>query len=330
MSETTVPAEVIVGIDTHKNVHTAVVIAAEAQRARLDVEHARRTGGGVLRLGVAPALAPDAMPEAIIRMRARPPGLGFVLHEGLHPVLAGEVARGGLDLAVCNRPWEGVAPGLVATTVLQESFVVACRAGHPVLVRPTDSAALLEHPWPLPPRAGVLWQRLVDLFLQAGLEPPVPAVETDSVAMLRGLLARPGFLSFLPRRLLAGELVEAPMPGCSLQRERVASHRIGVPPSPLQDRFLAVLADVASTMASSPRILPCRPAHGRRSSACRFRALPGRSIDSRPQPAVSPDRAAPQRGRKRQPTSSRRPRPPLAADTKSPIGSNPAIEEGVQ
>jgi len=226
----------------------AAVIVAEAQRARLDVDHARRTGGGILRLGVAPALAPDAMPEAIIRMRARHPALGFVLREGLYPVLAGEVTRGGLDLAICNRPWEGVAPGLVATAVLQESFVVACRAGHPVLARATDAAALLDHPWALPPREGVLWQRLVDLFLHAGLEPPVPAVETDSVAMLRGLLARADFLSFLPRRLLAGGLVEAPMPGFALQRELVALHRIGVPPPPLQDVFLAVLADVASGM----------------------------------------------------------------------------------
>jgi len=118
-----------------------------------------------------------------------------------------------------------------------------------VLARSTDCAALLDYPWALPPREGLLWQRLVDLFLHAGLEPPVPAVETDSVAMLRGLLARAGFLSFLPRRLLAGELVEAPMPGFTLQRELVALHRIGVTPSPLQDVFLAVLADVASSTA---------------------------------------------------------------------------------
>ncbi len=227
----------------------AAVIVAEARRARADVEHARRTGGGILRIGVAPALAPDAMPDAIIRMRARHPGLGFVLREGLYAVLAGEVARGALDMAVCNRPWEGVAPGLVATTVLHESFVVACRAGHPVLARPKDVAALLDHPWALPPRDGVLWQRLVDLFLRAGLEPPVPAVETDSVAMLRGLLARAGFLSFLPRRLLTGELIEAPMPGFTLQRELVALNRVGVPPSPLQDVFLTALTDAVSSMA---------------------------------------------------------------------------------
>ena len=227
----------------------AAVIVAEAQRARVDVEHARRTGGGILRLGIAPALAPDVMPEAIIRMRACYPGLGFVLREGLYASLAAEVTRGGLDLAVCNRPWEGVAPGLVAMTVLQESFVVACRAGHPLLALPTHPAALLDHPWALPPREGVLWQRLVDLFLRAGLEPPIPAVETDSVAVLRGLLARADFLSFLPRRLLTGELVEAPMPGFTLLRELVALYRIGVPPSPLQNAFLAVLADAATSMA---------------------------------------------------------------------------------
>ncbi len=37
----------------------------------------------------------------------------------------------------------------------------------------------------------------------------------------------------------------APMPGFTLQRELVALNRIGVPPSPLQDVFLAVLADAA-------------------------------------------------------------------------------------
>ena len=214
------------------------MILAEAQRARVDVEHARRTGGGILHLGVAPALPPDVMPEAIIRMRARHPGLGFVLREGLYAALAAEVARGGLDLAVCNRPWEGVAPGLVAATVLQA-----------VLAHATDLGALLDHPWALPPRDGVLWQRLVDLFLHARLEPPVPTVETDSVAVLRGLLARAGFLSFLPQRLLTGELVETPMPGFTLLRVLVALHRIGVPPSPLQDAFLAVLADAATSMA---------------------------------------------------------------------------------
>jgi len=227
----------------------AAVIVAEAQRARRDVEHARRTGGGILRLGVAPALAPDALPDAIMRMRARQPGLGFVVREGLYPTLAAEVARGALDLAICNRPWEGVAPGLTTTAVLQESFVVACRAGHPLLARAADCAALLDHPWALPPREGVLWQRLVDLFVHAKLEPPVPAVETDSIATLRGLVVRAGFLSFLPRRLLVEELVEAPVPGFTLRRELVALRRIGVPPSPLQDAFLVVLIDVASGKA---------------------------------------------------------------------------------
>ena len=56
MSETTVPAEVIVGIDTHKNVHTAVVIAAEAQRAREELaRHAAAT--------VAAASAPRVTPQ---------------------------------------------------------------------------------------------------------------------------------------------------------------------------------------------------------------------------------------------------------------------------
>lgn len=220
------------------------VIAAEFERAKLEVEELRAARGGLLRLGVAPALAPVQLPRAIAALLGSEPTVRIAVREGLYPALAEGVVSGALDLALCNRPWERLPGGLVAASLFRDEFVVASGVRHPLRRRSDVPAeALTAWPWALPPRDGPLWPRIVDLFVRAGQTPPHPAVETDSFNLLRGLLEGGSFLSFLPRRLLGTGLHAVDAPGFSIPREIVALGREDATASALAGRFLRLLAE---------------------------------------------------------------------------------------
>ena len=66
-------------------------------------------------------------------------------------------------------------------------------------VKPSD---LIQFPWVLPPRGGLLWPRIVDVFERIGLRAPDPQVETNSSGCMIALLRAGAFISLVPAHLV--------------------------------------------------------------------------------------------------------------------------------
>ena len=125
------------------------------------------------------------------------------LSEGLYEPLSGAVAAGRYDFAITTRPTAPISADLSAKLLFKDQFVFAGGANHPLAKQITtrrrkiEPSDLLEYPFVLPPRGGILWPRFVEVFERLGLQPPRPQVETNSagcmIAMLRtGADPQPG------------------------------------------------------------------------------------------------------------------------------------------
>ncbi|MCJ0763601.1 LysR family transcriptional regulator [Variovorax terrae] len=188
---------------------------------------------GEVRMGVAPALSPRFLPLAIAATHARHPSLTFAVREGLYDSLAQDVVDGELDFALTNLPFDRLAAGLEARELFRDRFVVCCGAAHPLARKGNVQAAdLLAYPWITPPRDGMVWHRLVDLFAAAKALPPRAAIETTSAALIMSLLGEGRFLTFVPRQLvlaeqLRGEVIELTSAGMVLERAIAVVSRTG-------------------------------------------------------------------------------------------------------
>jgi DNA-binding transcriptional LysR family regulator len=188
---------------------------------------------GEVRMGVAPALSPHFVPRVVALTNERHPSLTIAVHEGLYENLAYGVTRGELDFALTNLPFDGLAHGLQSEELFRDRFVVCCGSTHPLAsqtdVHPRD---LLAFPWITPPRDGLVWQRLVDLFAAAKVKAPKAAVATNSAALIKALLADGRYVTFVPRQLvladqLKGDVVELAAPGLVLERAIAVVSRPG-------------------------------------------------------------------------------------------------------
>jgi DNA-binding transcriptional LysR family regulator len=208
-------------------------IRADIRNSVAELQMLRRGEVGEVRMGTAPALAPHFLPKVVAHVAAQQPSITFAIHENLYETLAQEVAGGVLDFALTTLPFSGSSHELQAEALFQDRFVVCCGASHPLAKkRGVQPAELLAWPWITPPRDGLVWQRLVDLFAAQRSDPPRAALETNSAALIKSLLAEGRFLTFVPRQLvvadlLRGEIVELPAAGIVLERSIAILSRPG-------------------------------------------------------------------------------------------------------
>jgi DNA-binding transcriptional LysR family regulator len=199
-------------------------IRADIRNSIAELQKLKQGELGAVRIGIAPALGPHFMPQVVAHTTGRHPSLTIAVLEGLYDTLAPGVIHGELDFALTNLPAGGVGPDLEWQELLSDHFVVCCGAQHPLArkrnVRVRD---LLSYSWITPPREGMVWQRLVDLFAAAKAAPPRAAIETNSAALIKSLLCQRDFLTFVPHQLmlaelLRGEVVEVAAGGMTLER----------------------------------------------------------------------------------------------------------------
>jgi DNA-binding transcriptional LysR family regulator len=216
---------------------------------------------GHVRVGSGPTTAEWLLPDLFRAVLTQSPGVTFEVSTGLGGVLRQSLSDGKLDLVV-SPLIPGDTPAFTAFAVAEDVMVVGARHGHPLLQRGTGSAEgaiemakgaiemrdLLESGWLLPSDslASTIW--LNRAFEAKGLPRPRLQVETDSVTLLRRVVARTDLLTFISRRdLVSGEealLSEVVVPGLAMPRHLGALTVPGRYVPPAAQRLLLLLREM--------------------------------------------------------------------------------------
>jgi LysR family transcriptional regulator of gallate degradation len=227
----------------------ADIIQNEIGRAVSEIEALRNHMGGEARIGVGPALAASLVSQALASFLSARPQMVVHLHEGLYELLSDAVMAGRHDFAVTTRPSAPIAGDLTAKLLFKDRFVFAAGAQHPLakrrVVKPAD---LIEYPWVLPPRGGLLWPRIVDVFERIGLRAPEPQVETNSSGCMIALLRAGTFISLVPAHLVdhdvrRREIVLLNASTLDFSRDVIVLRRTESVLSPGAEAFLAHLVE---------------------------------------------------------------------------------------
>ena len=177
------------------------IAVAMAELDLIDVA-ARDRGHPLLRVGAIPRTLQWLLPRALARLLVDEPALRVSVCEGPALALLDALASGSLDAVVGREPpatmRADIAP-LVVERLFEERTVVVegapTRGGGRGRV---PLARLRDRGWVLPP-PGSHGRALIDAaFLGAGLEPPLPRVESASYASNLAMAAAGGLLTLAP------------------------------------------------------------------------------------------------------------------------------------
>jgi len=216
---------------------------------------------GHVRVGSSPTAAEWLLPDLFHAVLTQSPGVTFEVSTGLGGVLRQSLSDGKLDLVV-SPLFPSDTPAFTSFAVAEDVLVVAARHGHPLQQRATavpqgaiGMRDLLESGWLLPvdSLASTIW--LNRAFEAKGLPRPRLQVETDSVTLLRRVVAKTDLLTFISRRDLASGdealLSEVAVPDLAMPRHLGALTMPGRYVPPAAQRLLLLLRELGQTGAGS-------------------------------------------------------------------------------
>lgn len=255
----------------HKNLSEAITEAGAVHLGGL----------GTLRVGVSPLYINYPFLEAVERLRKQRPAARISVALSLNDVLIEKLLGGEIDVALSALDVVH-HDGLARLPLFSDALRVVVRPGHPLLAKRRLSLAdLAGQEWILP-GPGVMARRQVEArFLEAGLPPPVAAVEVGiSTSQLIGLVHRSDLLSLLSDEMratgLGADLVPLALPEAVWNRPVGVMTRPQGNLPPLAQRFIELVQEVSA----SPRPAVAVRA-GRRSALAGPRVTPQRGRAAR-------------------------------------------------
>lgn len=175
-------------------------------------------------IGTTPLGRTDHITRAIAGVIADNPGLRITTLESSYAHLADMVARGEVDLLIGALRPSHQSHGLLTESLFVDRLAVIARAGHPLASHEKVTLAdMAQERWVLP-RPHALSRPLIDAaFADAGVEPPLAAIETGDLAILRQLVLTTDMLAIaaphhLSRDIEEGLLMELDVGALSLTR----------------------------------------------------------------------------------------------------------------
>jgi DNA-binding transcriptional LysR family regulator len=181
-------------------------LSVQLRDAREEVRAVARGAVGELRIGAGPSWLTRALPRIVAQLAGEHPGLSFRVVSGFNGPLMQALRGGDLDLVVSALPDRSPA-GLQAIPLTRDTLSVIARRAHPLHARrrPAPSSTL-AFPWVLPGRDVLSRLRLEALFRLAGLEPPTPAVESDSIPFIAAVVRDSDMLSFATSQVIRSDM----------------------------------------------------------------------------------------------------------------------------
>ncbi|MHA3976948.1 LysR family transcriptional regulator [Halovulum sp. GXIMD14794] len=209
---------------------------------------ALRTGsGGVLRVGTGPDWIHELLPIAVARMHEEQPGLRIQLVVGLNDDLRARLDAGELDMFFASVADPHFGAAYETRILLQEAMLVIARTDHPIHQGPPKTLEqLAEEPWVMTQDSTFGRQLLRRLFGKAGVQMPIPAVETNSVRAMSNILRHSRMLGFLSRThtLAYPEIAPVATTDDMPMREGGVTWRRDSPLMPAGERMVALVEEI--------------------------------------------------------------------------------------
>jgi DNA-binding transcriptional LysR family regulator len=171
--------------------------------ARMEEMRASASAGseprGVLRLGLAHALADDTIVVPAQRLHQKFPALRLRLWSELTSTLFERLRAGEIDAAMVLMPKGHVPPAPLVSREITRDTMVITASRNLRLGRVTSLSDLREQPWVLNPTGCLLRAALLEHLNRAGVVPEIEA-EVHSIHLQASLVASGRGLGLLPRR----------------------------------------------------------------------------------------------------------------------------------
>ncbi len=217
----------------------AMSLQREAEQAREELDAMRGLAKGVIKVGAVGSIASLVLPMAMACVLEKWPNLRVEVIEGVWDRLVEGLLAYEIDLALCTSgiETEDVA-ALSDCSWTDRSFVVAA-LDHPLRAkRGLRLDDTLTQRWALTPKGTGPYAHMQETFRARGLPMPAIAVETRSVTVLKSLVARCGFVSWMAEPMYdteskAGVIDALDIEGLDAQRTLTAfRRRRGTLPAP--------------------------------------------------------------------------------------------------
>jgi DNA-binding transcriptional LysR family regulator len=217
----------------------AMLLQREAEHAREEIDAMRGLAKGTIKVGAVGSIASLILPLAVGRVLDKWPNLRVEITEGVWDRLAEGLLTHEIDLALSIAAPDTDEIGAIPDCRWTDNSYVVAACGHPLHARePLRLADVLAERWAIPPRGTGPFEHMRATFAAHGLGLPNVVVETRSVTVLKSLVARCGFLSWMAEPMYhaesqAGVFDALNIPGLETTRTLTAfRRRHGILPGP--------------------------------------------------------------------------------------------------
>jgi DNA-binding transcriptional LysR family regulator len=217
----------------------AVLLQREAEQAREEIDAMRGLARGTIRCGAVGSIASLVLPLAVSGVLKKWPNLRVHVIEGVWDRLAEALVQREIDLALSMAMPDTEEIVSIEDCRWEDNSYVVAALDHPLRGKPGITLAdTLDQQWAIPPRGTAPFEHMQQVFVANGLGLPNVVVETRSITVLKSLVARSGFLSWMAEPMYvteskAGVFDTLDLPGVVGRRTLTAfRRRHGLLPSP--------------------------------------------------------------------------------------------------
>ncbi|WP_422086096.1 LysR substrate-binding domain-containing protein [Variovorax sp.] len=230
-------------------------VLSELRHIGPDIAASEGSLQGSVTVGALPLGRTQILPLAIASLLARHPQLHVSTVESPYDALAASLRSGDIDFILGALRHNAVeVKDLQQQPLFEDRISVIARAGHPLArAERIDFRMLREARWTLSRQGSPSRELLERFFSNARQAPPLPAVETGDLAVLRGLLLESDMLTAISPHQLRyeirdGSLVVLDFPLEETRREIGLTQRLGAFPSP---GARALMEEIGKVVAGS-------------------------------------------------------------------------------
>jgi len=225
----------------------ATVLSEEAAVAIEQINSLRGLGQGSIRIGAVASAATMLLPPALQWLLSRWPNIHVQITDAVEDVLEVALTNNMLDVVIAGPIPESDDIVQVGEHHFTDRYSVVTAPHHPLQGRgPLRVQDLADLPWIMPPVEAEPRRQFNALMNRLGAGPVRVAMESRSPSVIKAMIARLGYVGWLPEPLIAveqaaGLLRPLPVPELAVQRRfYVYKRRRNVTPPPVQ-KFLEAL-----------------------------------------------------------------------------------------